>query len=208
VTKWVKWLEEGADDEADQVTEEQLTASVDGANSFLQPAAVASVAASAPQSTVNTPAVNTPAVNMSGAGTPLVAIQPGIITEMTQAMAEAEGNDVSTLPDTTAEAPSNQVDTTILPESTAGEKAEIEQPVLAAEEVASSTEGLAVPGNEAQGATTEAAVLDTTPGQADEGSNMQVEAEQREYDTNMAPELQGQEAEQTRTILGTLTRLA
>ena len=46
--------------------------------------------------------------------------------------------------------------------------------------------------------------LSLQPGVEDDGGNMQVEMEQREHDVRLAPELVGQEAEETRAALGEL----
>lgn len=186
VTKWVKWLEEGGED--DQVTEEQLTASVDGANSFLQPAAPA-IGTSAPPTAVNTPAVNTPGINTSGSQTPLIAIKPETLSIPA---AETTSEDGLLQPTSLANAP---LITSPL--------ANTENVVLEAPSTTDSAQTIAP----AMAVAVEEAVPqgdkpDTVTGEGDDGTNMQVEAEQREYDTNMVPELQGAEAEQTRAILG------
>lgn len=186
VTKWVKWLEEGADED-DQVTEEQLTASVDGANSFLQPAAAAT-AASMPPSAVNTPPVNTPAINTSGSETPLIAIKPGMGLEVPGTVTPV-GESSLQLP------PSSTLPIDPSPLGTQSETATTDVQV-------DSQADLAISSMVTEENTQEMSARDTVPGEGDDGSNMQVEADQREYDTNMVPELQGAEAAQTRTLLG------
>lgn len=186
VTKWVKWLEEGADED-DQVTEEQLTASVDGANSFLQPAAAAT-AASMPPSAVNTPPVNTPAINTSGSETPLIAIKPGMGLEVPGTVTPV-GESSLQLP------PSSTLPIDPSPLGTQSETATTDVQV-------DSQADLAISSMVTEENPQEMSARDTVPGEGDDGSNMQVEADQREYDTNMVPELQGAEAAQTRTLLG------
>lgn len=186
VTKWVKWLEEGGED--DQVTEEQLTASVDGANSFLQPAAPA-IGTSAPPTAVNTPAVNTPGINTSGSQTPLIAIKPETLSIPA---AETASEDGLLQPTSLANAP---LITSPL--------ANTENVVLEAPSTIDSSQTVAPATTVvAEEAIPQGDKLDTVPAEGDDGTNMQVEAEQREYDTNMVPELQGAEAEQTRALLG------
>ncbi|KAK9897396.1 hypothetical protein P389DRAFT_56448 [Cystobasidium minutum MCA 4210] len=192
VTKWVKWVEEGGED--DQVTEEQLSASVDGANSFLQPAAAPTAATSATPTAVNTPAVNTPGINTSGSQTPLIAIKPEN-TSLSIPGAEA----------TTDQSLLQPASLTNAPLITSPLAANTESAVV---DAASAETSAAGPSDTLATVRTDVSVTaptqetDTNPGEADDGSNMQVETEQREYDTNMAPELQGAEAEQTRTLLG------
>lgn len=191
VTKWVKWLEEGGED--DQVTEEQLTASVDGANSFLQPAAPAT-GTSAPPSAVNTPAVNTPGINTSGSQTPLIAIKPD--SSLAPPVPDSAAGEALLQSEQLANAPLKPSPLGVTSESAVQESTPAEAPQVQPELVPVSEISVS------QDITVDEQLPSTVPGIGDDGGNMQVEAEQREYDTNMVPELQGAEAETTRTILG------
>lgn len=142
-----------------------------------------------PPSAVNTPPVNTPAINTSGSETPLVAIKPGL---------GLEGQDTAvtnTLGESSLQAPSSVPFATspLATQSESAAPAESQPDALAAGPVSAET-------------VEEVGTNDTVPDKADDGGNMQVEADQREYDTNMVPELQGAEAEQTRIVLGKHTR--
>lgn len=221
VTKWVKYIEEGQEgDEADQVTEEQLTASVTGAESFLQPAAgtgLVTAATSVPTSTVNTPASTGPLLAQpvtASAAAPSALSQSMTMQEPSiqdiQAVSTIDGSlavdSVTGNASIIAEGSTTATDPSIAP---AIESSQAHSGAAAAAAVDSST-GVPEASTTILTDTTSSALPPlqaSEPGQQSNTLNpvenqMEVEAEQREVDTLLAPELIGKEAESTRAALG------
>ena len=192
VLKWVKYDEGGElAEEGEQPTEEQVTAAITGAKTLLEPAPTPALEPTA-TTAATSPAENVETAPVTEGNTPA---PPPSLTAHSQSQQPSSMLAVSPGSSPAAAPPPTTTSLASAPAFTPSPLKEQQLPT------ANSGEAMTLSDSGRQ-TVQEKQLASLAPGREDDGGDMVVEAEQREHDVRMAPELVGEEAAATRAALG------